>query len=216
MASLLILRAVARRILEICELRKVRLVVEHLQGIHNVVADRLSRWPMDRSDWSLNRSVFSYLDRRWGPHSIDFFATRNNAQLPRFVSWAADDAATYVDALQNLHRKENGYANPPFAVIGQVLEKLWRTSRELTIIVPAWPGQPWWPRLLEMFSDTPVLLPAFSSLRRVLPANRHSRRGEFSPVAFQEDLPSEPFIFGEFASCYCLMEIIYEEDAASF
>lgn len=158
------LRAVARRILEICELRKVRLVVEHLQGIHNVVADRLSRWPMDRSDWSLNRTVFSYLDRRWGPHSIDFFATRNNAQLPRFVSWAADDAATYVDALQNLHRKENGYANPPFAVIGQVLEKLWRTSRELTIIVPAWPGQPWWPRLLEMLSDTPVLLPDIPDL----------------------------------------------------
>jgi hypothetical protein len=153
------LRTVAKAVLEACEARRVKLVVEHLPGVQNEVADKLSRVPMDRSDWSLNRRFFRYLDFLWGPHSVDWFATRNNAQVPRFASWAADDQATYTDALQHLKQRENGYANPPFAIIGQVLQRIARTSRELTLIVPAWPAQHWWPLLLNLLVDTPLLLP---------------------------------------------------------
>jgi hypothetical protein len=48
----------------------------------NVDADRLSR-EEDSGDWRQDPRVFADLDRRWGPHSVDRFATSINAQLPR-------------------------------------------------------------------------------------------------------------------------------------
>jgi hypothetical protein len=158
------LRTVAARVLGFCEERGVRLVVEHLPGVQNKVADKLSRWPLDRSDWSLNRTVFRLLDSIWGPHTVDWFATRHNALLPRFATWCADEQATYIDALQCLHENENGFANPPFAVIGQIIQKVRQSNRDLTLIVPAWPSQHWWPTLLSLMSDTPLLLPNFPDL----------------------------------------------------
>lgn len=165
------LREVASRTLRFCETRGVRLVVEHLPGVQNTVADALSRWPTDRSDWSLNPQIFRLVDFRWGPHTIDWFATRSNSQLRRFASWAADEKATYVDALQHLaKRKENGYANPPFSVIGKILQKIRKSGRDLTLIVPAWPSQHWWPLLLKLLCDTPLLLPPIQDL--FLPPDR--------------------------------------------
>jgi hypothetical protein len=159
------LREVARRVLAFCEQREVRLVVEHLPGVQNTVADALSRWPLDRSDWSLSPEVFRLVDFRWGPHTIDWFATRHNARLRRFCSWNADERAVYVDALQHIgKRKENGYANPPFSVIGKILQKIQKSGRDLTLIVPAWPSQHWWPLLLHLLSDTPLLLPPIPDL----------------------------------------------------
>src|SRR5690606_5405411 len=79
--------------------------------------------------------------------------------LPRFASWKVDEQATHVDALSHLSRRENGYANPLFSVIGKILQKLRRTNRNMTIIVPAWPSQFWWPLLLELLIEIPLLLP---------------------------------------------------------
>jgi hypothetical protein len=158
------LRQVAERILRRCEKRKVVIAAEHVPGVKNRLADKLSREPKDRSDWKLNSRVFQVLDNRWGPHTVDFFATRNNTQLPRFACWRADELATFIDGLKNLYRKENGYANPPFAIIGQVLGRLRRTQRDLTLVVPAWPAQHWWPVLLKLMVDVPVLLPDIDDL----------------------------------------------------
>ncbi len=158
------LREVADRLLKACERKGVRVVAEHLPGVKNKWADALSRLPKDRSDWKLNSGVFRLLDKRWGPHSIDWFATRVNTQLPRYASWTADEGCVYVDAIKHLHRRENGYANPPFAVIGLVLQKLKTSKQSLTMVVPAWPAQHWWPMLLELMVDIPMLLPNHSQL----------------------------------------------------
>lgn len=158
------LREVANRLLRQCEERGVRLVAEHVPGTYNKIADALSRLTKDRSDWKLNQRIFRLLDTLWGPHTVDWFATRNNRQLPRFASWAVDAEATYVDALKNLHRRENGFANPPFAVIGAVAQKLRRTKNALTLIAPAWPAQHWWPLVLDLMVDVPILLPDLTDL----------------------------------------------------
>ncbi|KAI9466494.1 hypothetical protein BDB00DRAFT_751203, partial [Zychaea mexicana] len=39
------------------------------------------------------------LDRRWGPHQIDLFATRQNAKTPQFVTWRWDPTALATDAM---------------------------------------------------------------------------------------------------------------------
>ena len=55
----------------------------YIPGKVNDRADRLSRRKRDRTDWMLNRDLFRRLSRQFGPFTLDLFATRLNAQVPR-------------------------------------------------------------------------------------------------------------------------------------
>jgi hypothetical protein len=175
------LAEIAGRILLHLEERGMNVIVEHISSKENHVADKLSRFPMNRSDWRLNPRVFALIKKKWGPFSVDWFADRNNTQLPRFCAWGLDEEATYVDALQNLWRKEKGYGNPPFSLIGQTLKRLEEAGKDMVIIVPMWPAQTWChriliflknlvnvnfvlPQLLDMLTDLPLVLPATKDL----------------------------------------------------
>lgn len=133
------------------------LVASHLAGKLNKRADALSRWKRDRSDWRLNPRVFRRVDRMWGRHTVDLFATRLNAQLPRFVSWWHDPEAWATDAFLQDLRPENAYANPPFSMVARLLAMVRRQRATMTVIVPVWRTQPWWPMLAEMAVDCPLL-----------------------------------------------------------
>jgi len=114
----------------------------HVPGIQNEVADFLSRMH-DRSDWKLNPVWWRLLDDEWGPHSIDLFASQLNRQLPRYYSWMYDVEAEATDAFRQSWANENGYANPPFNLIGQVLQKVIRDQAKITIVVPVWKPASW-------------------------------------------------------------------------
>ena len=131
----------------------------YIPGKLNVRADQLSRVRRDRTDWMLNRNEFRKLERRWGPFTLDAFATRLNAQLPRYCSWKADPGATFVDALQQDYRQERAYANPPLNLIARFLARIKRQRATAVVVVPVWQAQSWWPMLSEMLVDTPALLP---------------------------------------------------------
>eukprot|EP00873_Tetraselmis_striata_P044166 jgi/Tetstr1/464430/TSEL_000103.t1 len=51
----------------------------------NAWADKLSR-EKEYSDWMLNPRIFRYVDRIWGPHTVDHFATMEIALVPRYNS----------------------------------------------------------------------------------------------------------------------------------
>ena len=53
--------------------------------------------PIFLVDWSLNSEVFAQLDCKWGPHSIDRFASHYNAQVPRFNSKFMSPGCSAVD-----------------------------------------------------------------------------------------------------------------------
>ena len=101
------------RILSFAESRSLQVRAEFLAGRQNTIADRLSRQdiPGDRSCLALNNRIFLKIHQIFPVITIDWFADRTNNKLPRFVSWAADERATFVDAFKNLHRNEFGYAN---------------------------------------------------------------------------------------------------------
>ncbi len=46
-------------------------------------ADNLSR-VTDNSDWQLTPRKFKHLNKEWGPHTIDRFASNANKHLPRY------------------------------------------------------------------------------------------------------------------------------------
>ena len=61
------------------------LVAVHRPTKVNVRADRLSRWKHDHIDIRLEPKVFEIIDRRYDPHSVDLFATRDNWLFNRYV-----------------------------------------------------------------------------------------------------------------------------------
>ena len=48
---------------------------------------------------------------------------------------------------------------PPFSVIQQVLQKFSEEEATGLLVVPHWPTQTWWPYLMNMLIDFPLMLP---------------------------------------------------------
>jgi hypothetical protein len=140
------------------------LSAEHLPGRLNQVADYESRHFSDASDWKLHTEIFSLLKSLSGPLQIDLFANRLNHQLPRYYSWRPDPLAEAVDALQQSWSVGPLYAFPPFCLIAKSLAKIREDIADVLIITPVWPAQPWYPLLLSMSVDPPVLLPPLPDL----------------------------------------------------
>ena len=71
-----------------CLERDILLHAEHLPGKENVRADWESRHVRDSGDWTLHRELFTHLEDRLGPFTIDLFASRTKAQLPVYAAGA--------------------------------------------------------------------------------------------------------------------------------
>ena len=132
---------------------------EHLAGVLNVRADKASRWRDDRSEWRLSAQAWQVVQRLHGPHTVDLFASRRNAQLPRYFSrWQDPDAASTNALEQPWGSEVNAYAHPPIVLIPRVLDKLVEDRAEITLVAPVWASQAWLPRLMEMSVELPKLL----------------------------------------------------------
>ena len=108
-------------------------------------ADAPSRMT-DRDDYQLDPAVFAWLDSLFGPHTVDRFATSNNAQLRRFNSQFADPLTEAVDAFAQDWAGEVNWLNPPFdaRLLLRVAQKIRWDRARATVIVPHWPAQPWY------------------------------------------------------------------------
>ena len=76
------------------------------------------------------------------------------------MSWKAAPNCQAVDAFQQRWDQYFPYAFPPFCLISKILRQLSRQSvPKMIIVTPLWPSQPWYPLLLSMSIQTPILLP---------------------------------------------------------
>ena len=91
------LQSVALSIFRFCFSHGIALEAQWIPRSLNERADLLSRF-VDKDDWRLNPSVFRLVDAKWGPHTIDRFASYYNAQLLRFNSTYASPGCSGVDA----------------------------------------------------------------------------------------------------------------------
>ena len=172
----------AKKIWQFCIRRNIWLSVEHLPGVQNVVADFNSRHFQDQTEWQLNTAVFTQLCDQLGNPELDLFASRLNAQLPKYISWKPDPEATSVDAFKANWNQWYFYAFPPFCLIGRCLQKIDHDEAQGILIVPKWPTQSWFPRLLQMLVDDPIVLPQIPNLL-TQPAS-----GEFHPLIMNNHL----------------------------
>ncbi|XP_043218351.1 uncharacterized protein LOC122379864 isoform X1 [Amphibalanus amphitrite] len=104
------------------------------------------------------------LDRMFGPHTVDRFASFNTALLPAYNSRFADPCSAGIDALgQTDWGAENNWVNPPFRLISRVLDIVEAQRAVATLIAPMWPGQPWMARLRRLSTAPPLRLPPVTS-----------------------------------------------------
>ena len=109
---------VAEEIHSLCMQRGLRLTALYLPGEMNVEADALSRIEADWSQAMLNPTLFQLVDRRWGPHQLDAFASAANTQMKLYVSLRADPGCIYPDFLGHPWPSQyNCQAVPPFSML---------------------------------------------------------------------------------------------------
>ena len=141
--------------------RGISLSAEHLSGVENVVADRLSRDDSFSKEWRLLPSLFDGLCHLFGSPRVDLFATRLNFHVQKFVSWKPDPLAWKVDAFSFCWDPEIlHYAFPPFSLVGKVLRKVELDGSLLVLVAPMWATQVWFPKMLHLLADVPVVLPS--------------------------------------------------------
>ena len=90
---------------------------------------------------------------------MDLFASRLNFQLKPYVAYKPDLEAYAINVF---HISWKGFifcAFPPFSVIQQVLLKISEEEATGLLVVPHWQTKTWWPYLMNMFIDFPLMLP---------------------------------------------------------
>ena len=119
-----------------CLERRILLLAEHLPGVANMVADQESLQVETSSEWMLHRAVFHWTQQILGPCQMDLFATVLNHQLVNYASWRPDPFAQATDVFRLSWKGLNGYAFPPFGLVGKCLQKIRQGQSTITMVVP--------------------------------------------------------------------------------
>ena len=137
----------------------------HLQGVRNIVADRLSRQFPSRTDYKLHRRLFIAMTRVMTRHSgwrprVDGMATPHNTQLTLFVSRFPQPRAWKVDFWSLTHSKIFGlYVNPPWSLLGRLSCAVTPHPEGMVVCHPVWPSATWYVRLMEhLHPDCPQVV----------------------------------------------------------
>ncbi|XP_046611523.1 uncharacterized protein LOC124300993 [Neodiprion virginianus] len=160
------LSELARNIWEWCESRQIWVFASYIPSGENVEADRASRIKNIDTEWEISNKFFSKIESKFGPFSIDLFASNANKKCERFCSRFPQPNTKAVDAFTiPWSDKEGLYAFPPFSLVLKTLRKIIIEKAECTIIVTHWPSQAWYPLFVELqVSDSLILPPKIGML----------------------------------------------------
>jgi hypothetical protein len=203
------LNEIAKDIWSCCINRNIWISADYVPGKFNV-ADAESKNVNDNTEWMLEVTVFNRLTKLLGSTDLDLFATRLNTQLSRFSSWKPDPEAEFVSAFSKSWSDLFYFIFPPFSLVSRCLQKIQRDRAEVLMIVPLWPTQLWYPMLMEMLIDYPVLLTHRTNLLRIPGMEKiHPLHSQLNLIAcqlsgkiwktkeFQIKLPKSYWLLGE-------------------
>ena len=96
---------------------------------------------------------------------VDLFASGLNHQLPQYIAWRPDPFGQGTDAMYRDWSQDYLYVFTLFCLISRILHKVGQErTPSMLLITPTWHTQPWYPSLLQMSIETPVILPRIKSL----------------------------------------------------
>lgn len=143
------LQDLAIKIQDICNIYNLQVQYQHIAGVKNIDADKLSRRQFNPLyEATIPQTVFHLLQKKWGPFRVDAFAARENTQLPTYWSFRADPLSAEIDAFQQNWKRPDLYCFPLWKLIPHVLHKIKRDQTpKIVLITPYWTAQHWWPTL---------------------------------------------------------------------
>ena len=153
------LAALAIEVWNVCQKRGIWITAQHLPGVQNVDADWASRHFNERTEWTLDKAIFTRIVTKYYTPQVDLFASRLNHQLPLYVSRHPDPGAMEVDAMTLHWNRWTSFIHAPIIMLPRILKKIREDQATCLLIAPNWPGQTWYPLLLEMLVNIPSLLP---------------------------------------------------------
>ena len=112
----------------------------------NQISEALSK-SYDFDDWETTDTLFHYLNRLWGPFTIDRFADNKNTKLKKSNSkfWCPDTSK--VDAFTIRWENNDNYLVPPTYLVHKVIKHPQSSKGQGTLVVPFWPSVSSWPFL---------------------------------------------------------------------
>ena len=99
---------------------------QHLPGVQNVDADWASRHFSERTEWTLNKEIFTRMVAKYYTPQVDLFPSRLNHQLPRYVSRHPDPGAMEVDAMTLQWDRWTSFIHAPIVMLHRILKKIAR------------------------------------------------------------------------------------------
>jgi ribonuclease HI len=167
-------------LLRFLERSEIQVVAEHVAGVDNSIADKLSRISPG-GDYSLKQEHLEKLLQRWGLQiDADLFAKGWNAKHHLFFSPEKDRLAQGRNAFLVPWRSFRlSLLHPPLPLLPRVLQRLWAEKMAAILITPDWTRQPWSESLRQMTIKKAILGPAESVL--VKGKSMQSVRAELPP-----------------------------------
>jgi ribonuclease HI len=142
-----------------CQKQGVRLSVSWVPREQNTVADCFSKLE-ESCDFQLHPQWFGVLDAKWGPHTVDRFASTENALCKRFNALYHCPGAEAVDCFAQNWRGDNNWCNPPFSLMGRLWAFLRMQGASATVIAPVWRSATWWPLVCQGATWSPAVVGA--------------------------------------------------------
>ena len=158
-----------RKIFAFCFHNRIQITAGFISGISNKRADKSSRCFNRMTEWSLSQRTINLI-RNKHKFDIDLFASYLNNKHKRFASWKPDPEATYVNAFLVDCSQFTPFIFSPFSVIHKVLWKILQDKVKKAIcIVSFFPSAVWFPQLIRMCTEKPIILPKWVVREMKLP-----------------------------------------------
>jgi ribonuclease HI len=136
------------------------IIISHVPGHLNVVADALSRTSALPTEWELDPLEFQRLTLLLGHPQIDLFASPLNHRVPLYVTPFPHPLALATDAFTvDWTRWQFIYLFPPVNLLLRVTLRLSSFPGRALIITPWRPLSPWFPFLKAQCTHTLLLVP---------------------------------------------------------
>ena len=149
------LQALAVDIYHLCRRNRIAFNPVWVARDFNCEADALSK-VIDIDDWTTSRAFYEFIDARWGPFTIDRFASSVNSKVARFNSKFWNPGCEAVDAFSQDWGSDLNWVVPPTHLICRVIHHASDCQASGALLVPLWRSAAFWPL---MFNDDGVAQP---------------------------------------------------------
>ena len=138
------LQELATEIFFYCFRNDIKITPEWVPRENNYEADFYSKFE-DTDDWAIDKECFEYINKCFGPLTVDRFANERNKKLHRFNSRYFCPGTAHVNCFTADWSDDNNWLCPPVSLIGSAIRHLRMCKGTGTLLVPFWESSYFWP-----------------------------------------------------------------------